>query len=187
MANNVNDVAMTWDDEIQNDGEGFRALPEGEYDFTVTDFTRGRFDGSAKMAACPKAELTIKIHDPDGDVTVNENLFLNKKVEWKLCQFFIAIGHRKHGEPLRPNWNAVKGAKGRCKVGIKKWTGKKDGKEYKGNEITAFLDPPELPMNYATDRTSDYTSQPQGDAAYTQEPLTSATQPRKWTPGSFGN
>lgn len=181
--NNVNDVAMTWDDEIQNDGEGFRILPEGEYDFTVTDFTRGRFEGSDNMKACPKAELTIKIHDPDGDVTVNENLFLNKKVEWKLCQFFIAIGHRKHGEPLRPNWNAVKGAKGRCKVGIKKWTGKKDGKEYKGNEITAFLEPSESPMNYATDRTSDYMSQPQGDAAYTQD--TSATQPRKWTGGQF--
>ncbi len=173
MANNVNDVAMTWDDEIQNDGEGFRVLPEGEYDFTVTDFTRGRFEGSDNMKACPKAELTIKIHDPDGDVTVNENLFLNKKVEWKLCQFFIAIGHRKHGEPLRPNWNAVKGAKGRCKVGIKKWTGKKDGKEYKGNEITAFLEPPET------------AAPPQGNAAYTQEPLTSATQPRKWTGGQF--
>lgn len=183
--NNVNDVAMTWDDEIQNDGEGFRVLPEGEYDFTVTDFTRGRFEGSDNMKACPKAELTITLHDPDGDVTVNENLFLNKKVEWKLCQFFIAIGHRKHGEPLRPNWNAVKGAKGRCKVGIKKWTGKKDGKEYKGNEITAFLEPSESPMNYATDRTSDYTSQPQGDAAYTQEPLTSAAQTSKWTGGQF--
>lgn len=176
MANNVNDVAMTWDDEIQNDGEGFRVLPEGEYDFTVTDFTRSRFEGSNNMKACPKAELTIKIHDPDGDVTVNENLFLNKKVEWKLCQFFTAIGQRKHGEPLLPNWNAVKGAKGRCKVGIKKWTGKKDGKEYKGNEITAFLEPSEPAV----------VSQPQGAAAYTQPPLTSSATPRTWTPGSFG-
>lgn len=173
--NNVNDVAMTWDDEIQNDGEGFRVLPEGEYNFTVTDFQRGRFEGSAKMAACPKAELTIMIHDPDGDVTVNENLFLNKKAEWKLCQFFTAIGHRKHGETMRMNWNAVKGAKGRCKVGIRKWTGN-DGKEHENNEINAFIEPPEAPA-----------TQPQGKAAYTQESLTSATQPRKWTPGSFGN
>jgi hypothetical protein len=174
MANNVNDVAMTWDDEIQNDGEGFRVLPEGEYDFTVTDFTRGRFEGSAKMAACPKAELTITIHDPEpeGDVTVSENLFLNRKAEWKLCQFFTAIGHRKHGETLRMNWNAVKGAKGRCKVGIRKWTGN-DGKEREGNEISAFLEPPETTATH------------QGDAAYTQEPLTSATQPRKWTGGQF--
>lgn len=174
MTNNVNDVAMTWDDEIQNDGEGFRVLPEGEYDFTVTDFTRGRFEGSAKMAACPKAELTIKIHDPDGDVTVSENLFLNRKAEWKLCQFFTAIGHRKHGETLRMNWNAVKGAKGRCKVGVRKWTGN-DGKEHENNEITAFLEPPEPAA-----------PQPQGAATYTQPPLTSSAAPRTWTPGSFG-
>lgn len=175
MANNVNDVAMTWDDEIQNDGEGFRVLPEGEYDFTVTDFTRGRFEGSAKMAACPKAELTIKIHDPEGDVTVSENLFLNRKAEWKLCQFFTAIGHRKHGETLRMNWNAVKGAKGRCKVGIRKWTGN-DGKEHENNEIAAFLEPSEPAV----------VPQPQGTAAYTQPPLTSSAAPRTWTPGSFG-
>ena len=183
--NNVNDVAMTWDDKIQNDGEGFRVLPKGEYDFTVTDFTRGRFEGSDNMKACPKAELAIKIHDPDGDVTVNENLFLNKKTEWKLCQFFTAIGQRKRGESLRPNWNAVKGSNGRCKVGIKKWTGKKDGKEYEGNEITAFLEPSDTPMNYATDRTSDYVSRPHTDGAYTQEPLTSAAQSRKWIDGQF--
>lgn len=176
MANNVNDVAMTWDEEIQNDGEGFRVLPEGEYDFTVTDFTRGRFEGSAKMAACPKAELTIKIHDHDGDVTVTENLFLNRKVEWKLCQFFTAIGHRRHGETLRMNWNAVKGAKGRCKVGIRKWTGN-DGKEHENNEITAFLKP------------SETVAAPQSQgatASYTQPPLTSSAAPRTWTPGSFG-
>ena len=175
MANNVNDVAMTWDDEIKNDGEGFRVLPEGEYDFTVTDFARGRFEGSAKMAACPKAELTIKIHDPDGDVTVNENLFLNRKAEWKLCQFFTAIGHRRHGETLRMNWNAVKGAKGRCKVGIRKWTGN-DGKEHENNEIIAFLEPSEPAV----------VPHPQNVAAYTQPPLTSSAAPRTWTPGSFG-
>ena len=175
MANNVNDVAMTWDDEIKNDGEGFRVLPEGEYDFTVTDFARGRFEGSAKMAACLKAELTIKIHDPEGDVTVTENLFLNRKAEWKLCQFFTAIGHRKHGETLRMNWNAVKGAKGRCKVGIRKWTGN-DGKEHENNEIIAFLEPSEPAV----------VPQPQGAAAYTQPPLTSSAAPRTWTPGSFG-
>ena len=127
------------------------------------------------MAACPKAELTIKIHDPEGDVTVNENLFLNRKAEWKLCQFFTAIGQRKHGETLRMNWNAVKGAKGRCKVGIRKWTGN-DGKEHENNEITAFLEPSEPAI----------VPQPQGVAAYTQPPLTSSAAPRTWTPGSFG-
>ena len=50
MADNRNDIPMSWDDEIQNDGEGFRVLPEGEYEFTVEGFARGRHEGSAKMA-----------------------------------------------------------------------------------------------------------------------------------------
>jgi len=70
------------------------------------------------------------------------------------------------------NWNAVKGAKGRCKVGIHKWTGN-DGKEHENNEITAFLEPSEQPA---------IVPQPQGAAAYTQSPLTSS---RKWTGGQF--
>ena len=142
MADNRNDIPMGWDDEIENDGEGFRILPEGEYSFTVEGFTRGRHEGSAKMQPCPKAELTICIHDKDGDVTVNHNLFLNRKCEWALCAFFTAIGARKHGETLRMNWNAVKGKNGRCKVGIRKWTGN-DGKEHEANEIVKFLEPDE--------------------------------------------
>ena len=172
MANNVNDIPMGWDDEIVNDGEGFRLLPKGEYDFTVDSFERKRYDGE-KMKACPMAELSITIHDKDGDITITENLFLNRKMEWKLCQFFTAIGARKHGEPLRMNWNIVKGAKGRCKVIIDTYISKKDGKERENNKISEFLDP------------SEYAApvQPQGDAAYTQPPLTAP--PRKWTGGQF--
>ncbi len=182
MANNMNDIPMTWDDEIENDGEGFRVLPAGEYDFTVTDFTRGRFEGSARMAACPKAELTIRLHDPDGDATVNHNLFLNRKCEWKLCQFFTSIGARRHGETLRMDWNTVRGAKGRCKVGVRKWTGN-DGTEHESNEITAFLEPgknePSAPPTPPAFGNS-------ASAQYTQEPLNvSPTQPRKWANGSF--
>lgn len=165
MADSRNDIPMGWDDEIENDGEDFRVLPEGEYAFTVDNFTRGRFEGSAKMGACPKAELSIRIHDKDGDVTVNHNLFLNRKCEWALCAFFTAIGARKHGETLRMNWNAVKGAKGRCKVGVRKWTGN-DGKEHEANEIIKFLEPEEK------------------EAAASGQ---TENAPRRWTPGSFGN
>ena len=168
MADNRNDAPMGWEDTIENDGEGYIVLPEGEYFFTVDNFIRGRHEGSAKMAACPKAELTVRIHDKDGDVSVNHNLFLNRKCEWKLCEFFTSIGARKHGEALRMNWNTVRGAKGRCKVGIRKWTGK-DGKEHESNEIISFLPPVEAEPLAAADRTSDY-----------------IPQQRVWTPGSFG-
>ena len=47
-----------WDDQISVDGEQYVVLEEGDYDFTVTGFERGRFPGSAKIPACNKAVLT---------------------------------------------------------------------------------------------------------------------------------
>ena len=38
---------LGWDDEITSDSGGFLLLEEGDYDFTVTAFERGRFPGSA--------------------------------------------------------------------------------------------------------------------------------------------
>ena len=50
---------MNWDDTIENDGQEFVVLPEGDYTFTVTNFERGRFPGSTKIPPCNKATLTI--------------------------------------------------------------------------------------------------------------------------------
>lgn len=142
-----NDCAMGWDDIIENDSE-FKVLPEGDYDFTVIDFERKRFEGSAKMSACPKAEVSIKIYDKNnqsvGSTTINENLLLNRKMEWKLCQFFTAIGLRKHGEPLKMNWNDIKGRTGRCKVIVNRYTNDK-GEERENNRIDKFYEYAEAP------------------------------------------
>lgn len=63
MADYINNNAgMDWDDAIENDGQEFIILPEGDYNFTVTDFERGRFPGSAKMSACNKATLSLPFH-----------------------------------------------------------------------------------------------------------------------------
>ena len=42
-----------WDDEIENDSE-FQILPDGDYNFTVTGFERGRHQGSAKLRRATK-------------------------------------------------------------------------------------------------------------------------------------
>ena len=176
MADNRNDIPMGWDDEIENDGEGFRVLPEGEYEFTVEDFTRARYDGEATQKPCPMAELKLRVHNRKDSGIVTDSLILNRKFEWKMCAFFTAVGARKHGETLRPNWNAVKGAKGRCKITVAKHTSKKTGKEYDVNNVT-YLEPENIES--ANIESAAY--------GYTQSPLTSADQPRKWVPGSFGN
>ena len=47
-------------DEIENDNE-FQILPDGDYNFTVTGFERGRHQGSAKLPPCNKAIITLKM------------------------------------------------------------------------------------------------------------------------------
>lgn len=138
MENNLN-REFDWNDEIENESE-YTLLPEGDYDFTVVSFERGRYAGSTNLPPCNKAILTIRVESPQGKTTLKHNLFLHTKTEGLLSEFFIAIGQKKHGEKLRMNWNAVTGARGRCKVYVDKWTGN-DGTEHESNKIKRFLEP----------------------------------------------
>lgn len=140
-----NERELNWDDEILEESS-FTLLPEGDYDFVVNSFKRGRHPGSTKLPACNKAELEITVDDNKGNKgIIFHNLFLHTKCEGILSAFFIAIGQKKHGEPLRMNWNAVISAKGRCKVAIDKWTGN-DGTEKQNNKITKFYEPSAAPQ-----------------------------------------
>lgn len=130
---------LDWDSEISQESS-YTILPEGEYPFSVASFERGYHNGSDKLPPCNKAILTIEIDGGKlGKSTVKHNLFISRRTEGLLCEFFISIGLKKHGEPLRMNWAAVPGAKGRCKVGIRTY----NGNEY--NEIKRFLEPTAAP------------------------------------------
>ncbi len=133
---------LNWDDEIENESGGWVLLPEGDYDFIVESFERGRHGGSAKLPPCNKAILTLGMDSPSGGehASVNCNLFLFSTQEWKLCQFFTCIGARKKGEKTRPNWDLVMGARGRCKLIIRNYIGN-DGKEHQSNEVDRFYPP----------------------------------------------
>lgn len=128
---------LGWDDQIEKDGPEYVVLPEGDYDFEVTAFERGRHNGSEKLPPCNMATVSIKIEASEGVAIINHKLFLHSKTEGMLCSFFTAIGQRKKGERVTMNWNAVVGARGRCKVGNRQW----DGKTF--NEIKKFHEPAE--------------------------------------------
>lgn len=131
---------MEWDAYIEKESE-FVLLPEGDYDFTVTSFEKGWFDGSAKIEACNKAILELTINAPGlGSTIVKENILLSDKVEWKLCEFFRCIGQKQHGTGVKMNWNKVQGAKGRAHLVINEYTGN-DGNNYKNNKVARYLDP----------------------------------------------
>ncbi|MCD8154873.1 MAG: hypothetical protein LUF78_09355 [Clostridiales bacterium] len=141
--NNFNDsfsqnMCLDWDSVIENDGQQFTILPEGDHVFTVVDFTRGRFPGSAKIQPCNKAELTLRVETPEGVVHVRTDLILFKSMEWKLSAFFRCIGQKKPGERLVMNWNKVVGSRGYAH--FKPRTYMKDGKEYQVNDVDKFYD-----------------------------------------------
>ena len=123
--NNI-DRALDWDDEISQENE-FVILPDGEYNFKVTGFE--------------KATIYLYIEAPNGDsAVVKEQLLLHTKMEWKLSEFFISIGQKKHGEPLRPKWNEIIGATGKCKLGTREWKGN-DGTVRQSNQVQKYLEP----------------------------------------------
>lgn len=131
-----NGYELGWDSEITNEGKDFVIAEPGDYEFTVTSFERGRHNGSAKMPACNYAELSIKLRLPEGECIVKDKLFLHSKMEWKLSEFFLCIGQKKKGQSFVPNWNAIMGATGRCKVTKRSYD--KEGRTYWTNDIAKY-------------------------------------------------
>lgn len=131
---------LGWDDEISRESD-FTIIPEGDYDFTVTGFERGRYDGSDKLPPCNMAIVTLAVTLPDGsNANLRHRLFLHTRCEGLLSAFFTGIGLKRRGEPLRMNWNAVPGAHGRCKITVRSWKGK-NGEDMQSNDIKKFYDP----------------------------------------------
>lgn len=110
---------LGWDDTITDDGSDFEPVPEGDYDFTIEKWERGRSKGEGKLPPCNMATVYFTVHDRDREVSIRENYLLHSKMEWKLSELFRSVGLKKEGEPLRMNWTALPGLTGRAKVGLK--------------------------------------------------------------------
>lgn len=136
---------LKWDDTINMDAGEFILLPEGDYNFIVESFDRGRHAGSENLPPCNKAILKLRIKAQEGEIIINHNLFLHTKTERMLSAFFASIGQKKKGEPLKMNWNIVPGSTGKAKIGIHIYKNK-DGEERKSNEIKRFYPKEEGPV-----------------------------------------
>jgi hypothetical protein len=136
---NQDNLTMDWNDTIENDGQDFVLLPEGEYNFVVTNFERGRFPGGPKIPPCNKAIITVQVTTDDGIAVVKFDLFLYKTVEWRLSAFFRCIGQKKSGEKLVMNWNRVVGSHGRGYFKQRTYTNSY-GEERTINDLTSFID-----------------------------------------------
>lgn len=135
------DRAYGWNDTIEKPSEdGFTLLPEGTYPFEVRKLERQQFAGSAKMPACPKAVISINVDGgPLGSTTVIEHLMLHSKSEWRIAQFFAALGFRDSGEPVQMRWfDQVIGKRGRIVLETRHYK-KKDGTEGEANGVKTWL------------------------------------------------
>ena len=135
----ISNAAMDWNDSIETDGLEFPNLPEGDYNFTVTGFERGRFPGSAKMPPCNKAALTLRVETADGTVNVRTDLILNRLVEFRVCAFFRCIGQKKAGERLVMDWNKIVGSRGRAHFKPRSYIDR-NGNERQVNDVDRFYD-----------------------------------------------
>ena len=77
MVDNYNqEREFGWDDVIQKDSDEFPILEEGDYNFVVTNFERGRHACSDNLPPCNKATVHIKVDGPTGSVTLKQPLGL---------------------------------------------------------------------------------------------------------------
>lgn len=173
---------------IENEDGGFTLLPDGDYDFTISKITRGRYEGSDKMPACNSVTVELTVWGAQDKVTLTERFFLVKKFEWKLSQFFLSIGVKKHGEPLVMRWN-IEGYRGKCKVYIDHYK-KQDGGDGQSNKIKKFYAYDEN-VQTVSPQPQQYQAPPQQYQQSYQQPAQQASwqQPPQssggWTAGNF--
>ena len=137
--NENKDMLMDWNDSIETDGQEYVLFPEGDYNFTVTNFERGRFPGGPKVPACNKASITVQVNTQEGVATVKFDLLLYRSLEWRISAFFRCIGQKKHGEKLTMDWNKVMGSKGKAHFKQRTYTNNQ-GEEKATNDINRFID-----------------------------------------------
>jgi hypothetical protein len=134
----ASDDIIDYDGTISHDSE-FTTLPENEeVTFTVTEIEKGRNSDGTKPQV--KAKLLCVSINGKGQTTITDYITMTRKSEWKLCELFISLGMRKHGEPLKLNWDIV-GKTGRAVVMVDKYTNRTTGEEKTSNKIKKYLEP----------------------------------------------
>jgi len=114
-----------------------KVLENGDYSFTVVDWTRK----VAKSSGNEMIELQMEF---DGGGKAYENIVFADKAHWKIDQFLRCIFCTKPlapGQKMNFDDEILAGARGKATVIKTSFTGR-DGKEKFKNEIAEFLELP---------------------------------------------
>jgi hypothetical protein len=142
-----------WNEAVDptNQGSDFVILPEGEAFFTVTKLERTRKE-FGKFGTINVAIISLMVTSADVDadtpVEVKEQIGLHRDLEWKITQFFTALGHRKHGDTGKfvPDWSKIVNESGRCVIQHRKYAKRTDAPGVQSgtsNDIKEFIAPEE--------------------------------------------
>ncbi|MDO5549341.1 MAG: hypothetical protein Q4F79_12760 [Eubacteriales bacterium] len=133
-------MEIGWNEILDIDRSLSTLLTEGDYTFRVISFERGRFLGSAKIPACNRAELILRVDTADNRTTnIKCNLLLYRPLEWKISSFFRSIIAKKDGESYGMDWSKVVGAVGRAHIKPRTYINR-NGEERQTNNIDYFID-----------------------------------------------
>jgi hypothetical protein len=178
---------LGYEGTIENEGSGFVLLPDGDYDFTVNKVSRFRHEGSEKVPPCNAITVELTVWGPEDKTVISARFYLIRKFEWKLSQFFLSIGLKKHGEPLNMRWN-IEGCRGKCKVYVDTYNKSNGSGEGQSNKIKKFyaydedvktLSPQATPYQGQTYSAPQQTYQQPAQQTY-QQPANGG-----WKAGSF--
>ncbi len=127
---------LGWDETV-GEGEGFTVLPKGKVKFTVTQVERSRSKGSDKLPACAMAVVHLKLETQDGQVGgCRDFLILHTKMQFKLNQFFTALGFTKDSEGnVKMDWSGAAGRTGFCDILVDNYNGNEN------NKVEKYLEP----------------------------------------------
>jgi hypothetical protein len=136
---------MGWNSEVDADANRPERtlLPEGPVKFVVLAFKRARKEygkfGTINVAEVTLGVVTLSGDEPPAEVIVN--LGLHADLQWKITEFFTAIGQRAHGDKGKfvPRWDQVDGAAGYAINKHRELTSKKSNEKYKVNDLAKFI------------------------------------------------
>lgn len=131
---------LDWDDEEVSDSGGFTLLDEGVYPFEVVKVEKERFEGSAKIAACPRAAVHLNVMGPGGWTVVVDRLLLSTKTAWRIARFFEGLGYAKSADGKVPvKWNEAPGKQGWVRIKQREY--EYNGEKRKANDVEEYLPP----------------------------------------------
>ena len=132
---------LDWDTDEMEDSGGFTLLDEGVYPFEVLRIDKERFEGSAKIAPCPRAAVVLNVLSPTGWVQLTDRMLLSTKTQWRIARFFEGLGYEKdpatNRVPIR--WNEAVGKQGFVRVKVREY--EYNGETRRTNDVESYLKP----------------------------------------------